>query len=75
MKATPARFVVCLTNRGHRESLVLRRLYPVFSDATAEEHGLLRIVDESGEDYLYPKRFFAEVELPKSVERKLAAAR
>ena len=75
MTATPARFVVCLTNRGHRDSLVLRRLYPVFPDAAAEKHGLLRIVDESGEDYLYPKRYFAEVELSKSTERKLAAAR
>ena len=75
MKTSPSRYVVCLVNRGHKESLVVRRLYPVYPDALAEKHGMIRIVDESGEDYLYPKQMFADVDLSKSTEKKLAAAR
>jgi len=52
-------FVVCVANRGYRASLVVRRLYRILPDGEAERNGLVRIIDESGEDYLYPKQLFA----------------
>jgi hypothetical protein len=75
MKAVTPRFVVCLVNRGYGASLVVRRLYPVLPDAVGEKHDMIRIVDESGEDYLYPKKMFAAVALAKTVEKRLATSR
>jgi hypothetical protein len=75
MKNTHSRFVVCLGNRGYGASLVIRRLYPVLSDPVAEAHSMLRVVDETGDDYLYPKRLFADVALARTVEKKLIASR
>ena len=69
-----AKYVVCIKNRGHRVSLVLRRFYRVLPDSQAETHGLLRVVDESGEDYLYPQSLFLELELPRAAEKALAQA-
>ncbi|MBZ0253127.1 MAG: hypothetical protein K8I02_07285 [Candidatus Methylomirabilis sp.] len=69
-----ARYVVCVANTGYRASLVVRRLYPVVRDADAEKRGLLRVVDESGEDYLYPAKLFAAVDLPGALSRRLASA-
>jgi hypothetical protein len=68
-----SRYVVCLGNRGYAASLVTRRLYRVIEDPAAARRGLVRVVDESGEDYLYPKRLFAAIELPMTVTRRLAA--
>src|SRR5262245_44051819 len=68
------RYVVCLRNEGYGASLVVRRIYQLVPDRQAEKRGLCRVVDESGEDYLYPKRLFAEVDLPLAVSRKLAVA-
>lgn len=66
----PARtLVVCLKNEGYEVSLERRKIYIALSDDTAAKHGLLRVVDESGEDYLYPRKFFAPVELSPSVRR------
>jgi hypothetical protein len=64
-------FAVCVRNRGYRASLELRKLYPVLADAFADEHQMIRVIDESGEDYLYPAKFFVRVELPHTVERAL----
>lgn len=64
-------FAVCVRNRGYRASLELRKLYPVLPDEFADEHQMIRVVDESGEDYLYPAKFFVRVELPQTVERAL----
>lgn len=50
----------------------MRKLYRVMEDEFAVAHGLIRIIDESGEDYLYPNDFFVRVELPASVEKTLA---
>jgi hypothetical protein len=50
--------VVCIDNKGYPASLEKRKIYVVLRDAAAEKHGLLRVVDESGEDYLYPKASF-----------------
>ena len=67
------RYVVCVRTEG-AEDLELRKLYQVREDETAQRRGHLRVVDESGEDYLYPKEFFAPVELPEDTERALATA-
>jgi hypothetical protein len=75
MKAATSRFVVCLVNRGYAASLVVRRLYPVLPDTVAEKHDMIRIVDESGDDYLYPRKMFAVVALARTVEKRLASTR
>lgn len=54
--------------------MVVRRLYRLVPDPEARKRGLLRVVDESGEDYLFPQELFAAIDLPKTVERKLALA-
>ncbi|PYV29801.1 MAG: hypothetical protein DMG22_22165 [Acidobacteria bacterium] len=68
------RFVVCIQNPGYEGSLELRKIYRVLRDLRSQEHHLLRVVDESGEDYLYPENFFAPVRLSKPVERALLHA-
>jgi len=65
-------YVLCLSNRGYGASLVVRRLYEQVADPEAAKRGLLRIVDESGEDYLFPEELFAAVELPNAVRQRLA---
>ena len=67
------RFVLCVRNREYPASLEVRKLYPVIRDATAEKHDLVRIIDESGEDYLYPAEYFLALALPQSVKRAIAA--
>ena len=67
-------FVVCLSNRGHAVSLVVRRLYRRLEDPVAASHAMVRVVDESGEDYLFPAKLFAEVVLPKPLASRLARA-
>jgi hypothetical protein len=54
-KLTSNRLVVCVDNEGYPASLERRKLYVTLHDPAAEKHGLLRIIDESGDDYLYPK--------------------
>ncbi len=66
--------VVCIKNEGYRASLVLRRLYKVVPDPEARKHGLFRVIDESGEDYLFPEKFFVPIEVSKAVERVLSRA-
>ena len=56
--------VVCINNEGYSVSLERRKLYVTMPDAEATKHGQLRVIDESGEDYLYPQEFFVAVELP-----------
>ena len=68
------KYVVCVTNEGYRASLLIRRIYQMVPDRQAEKRGLLRVVDESGEDYLYPKKLFAAVDLPSALGKKLAVA-
>ena len=68
------RFIVCVKNEGYAASLELRKIYQVIPDAHAAEHQLVRVVDESGEDYLYPADYFVAIELPQAVEVALALA-
>jgi hypothetical protein len=75
MAKTQARqLVVCVENDGYAASLERRKIYVALRDAAAEKHNLLRIVDESGEDYLYPKAFFRAIALPQSIKRAVLAA-
>jgi len=68
------RFVVCVRNTGYPASLELWKIYQALGDPDAEAHGLLRVIDESGEDYLYPHRFFMPLDLPQPVESALRRA-
>ena len=74
MKTFGKRFVVCLKNKGYDVSLERRKIYQVLLDPRAAKHGLIRVVDESGEDYLYPQSFFAPIELPQPIRRAVLAA-
>jgi hypothetical protein len=67
---SPTHFAICLTNKGS-EDLVIRKVYQVLPDESALEKGLLRIIDESGEDYLYPVSYFFIIDVPQKVERVL----
>ncbi len=64
-------FAICVRNDDYPASLELRKLYPVLDDEFAAEHGLVRVIDESGEDYLFPSEYFVRVTLPLAVERQL----
>ena len=66
--------VVCLKNEGYPASLERRKIYVAVRDLLAEKHGLLRVIDESGDDYLYPKALFRPIALPQSVRRAVLAA-
>ena len=66
-----SRFAICVRNDEYEASLELRKLYPVLEDRFANQHGMIRIVDESGEDYLFPAEYFVRVSLPQAVEKKL----
>jgi len=66
--------VVCINNEGYPVSLERRKLYVTMPDAEATKHGQLRVIDESGEDYLYPQEFFVAVELPQSLRRRVLQA-
>jgi hypothetical protein len=70
MSTRTRRFVVCISNEGC-DDLERRKLYIVISDDRPGEEGYLRIVDESGEDYLYPAKYFAPVELSEDVAEAL----
>jgi len=72
-KAQSKPLVVCVNNDGYPASLEKRKIYVALPDPAAEKHGLLRIVDESGDDYLYPKTFFRSISLPESLKRAVLA--
>ena len=57
------KFLLCVENKGYEASLELRKLYINMPDKEAENQGQVRIIDESGEDYLYPQSFFAPIKL------------
>ena len=61
-------FVVCVKNENHPASLEIRKIYQVIPDDHAAEHRLIRVIDESCEDYLYPADYFVPIELPQAVE-------
>jgi len=73
MKRLTKQFALCLENAGNEASLILGKLYRVVPDARAAKDGLIRIIDESGEDYLFEREQFAFVELPHAARRKMLA--
>ncbi|HXS50934.1 MAG TPA: hypothetical protein VN782_00235 [Usitatibacter sp.] len=74
MASNPTRFVICLRNKGYEASLEQLKLYRVQADREAEKRKLLRIIDESGEDYLFPANYFKPIELPQPIRRAIRAA-
>lgn len=68
------RFAICINHGGYPESLEVLKLYQVLPDTDAAQHHQLRVVDESGEDYLYFEDLFIVVDLPAAVETALAQA-
>lgn len=65
-------FVICVDNTGYEVSLERRKLYQLIPDDEAAQHRQLRVTDESGEDYLYPKSCFVSVTLPEQVVQQIA---
>ena len=66
-------FAICVKNQGCEVSLETRKLYQVLQDPEAEKHRQIRVIDESGEDYLYPENFFVIIELPTTLQRAVLA--
>jgi len=64
-------FVVCINNAEYPASLELHKIYRVLPDEDAAVEGDVRVIDESGEDYLYPAEWFAPIGLPREIERSL----
>jgi hypothetical protein len=73
-RSSRKKFVVCLRNKGYEVSLERRKLYQVLPDPEAAKVKQVRVIDESGEDYLYPQSFFAPIELPQPLRRAVQAA-
>ncbi len=69
-----AHFVICVSNKGYAASLELRKIYQVLPDKGGSKHHQIRVIDESGEDYLYPEDYFVPVRLPQAVERAVRQA-
>jgi hypothetical protein len=74
MRSTAKQFVVCLNNEGYEVSLERRKIYRVLPDPEAGKHRQIRVIDESGDDYLYPQSYFAPIELPQAIRRAVLAA-
>ncbi len=66
--------MLCIRNEGYAASLERRKLYLTVPDIAATREGLLRVIDESGEDYLYPAEYFAPITLPTALRKAVLAA-
>ena len=73
MKQTAKQFALCLENEGNEASLILGKVYRILPDARAAKDDFVRIVDESGEDYLFHKSQFAFVDFPQAVRKRILA--
>lgn len=69
---TPHHFVICISNEEYPASLEVRKIYRALPDADAKKHQQIRVIDESGEDYLYPEDYFVPVKFPRATEKALA---
>ncbi|MEH6873852.1 MAG: hypothetical protein V7849_05520 [Candidatus Competibacter sp.] len=67
-------FAVCISNDGYPASLEVGKLYQIIPDETAESHGYIRVIDESGEDYGYSKDRFFPIEIPVALQKALLKA-
>jgi hypothetical protein len=64
-------YVLCIDDGGYPESLEVRKVYAVLPDERAAANNYIRVIDETGEDYLYPKKYFVSIELPPEVAKVL----
>ncbi|MEK6288712.1 MAG: hypothetical protein AABO57_23590 [Acidobacteriota bacterium] len=64
-------YVLCINDGGYPESLEVRKVYAVLPDERAAANNYIRVIDETGEDYLYPKKYFVSIELPPEVAKDL----
>ncbi len=62
-------YVICIKNKDYEASLELRKIYRRILEESAEQNGLIRVIDESGEDYLFPEDFFVPIRVPKKAEQ------
>jgi len=67
-------YVVCVRNEDYTASLEVRKIYALIPDPDAQSHGMVRLVDESGEDYLYPRDLFLPIRIPEPLSRALQTA-
>jgi hypothetical protein len=67
------KFAICIDNKGNEASLILGKVYRVLPDARAAKDDLLRVIDESGEDYLFDEEQFVIVDFPQAVRKKTLA--
>ncbi len=74
MPKAAKRLVICVDNSGYEVSLERRKIYVSIPDARAEKLGQVRVIDESGSDYLYPKSSFVDAALPQSIRRAVLHA-
>jgi hypothetical protein len=74
-KSSSSNFAVCLNNDGYKASLEVGKLYRVVPDKEADTHGLIRVIDESGEDYAFAAGRFHALEVPRTVQKVLLSAR
>ncbi len=73
MKRVAKQFALCLENEGNEASLILGKIYRIVPDLRAAKDDLVRIIDESGDDYLFAKSQFAFVDFPQAVRKKILA--
>jgi hypothetical protein len=73
-KRPSKQLVVCIDNEGYAASLEKRKIYVALREPAAEAHDLLRVIDETGDDYLYPKAFFRAIALPQAIRKAVLAA-
>lgn len=73
-KTAGRQLVICIRNEGYAASLERRKIYVAFPDAVAMKHGQIRVIDESGEDYLYPQSLFIPISLPQSARKAVLTA-
>ncbi len=69
-----AQYVICVGDAGYTASLELRKIYETIPDKAASKLGQIRVIDESGEDYLFPEDFFIPVRLPQAAVRAVRKA-
>ena len=74
MTKSAVRLVICLDNVGYEVSLERRKIYVALPDPRADKLKQIRVIDESGEDYLYPRECFVGVTLPQSVRKAVLEA-
>lgn len=71
---TESQFVVCISNKDYPTSLEVRKIYQVIPDANVAKYQMIRVIDESEEDYLYPSSYFVPIQLPKAAESAFSIA-